>query len=245
MSRFEALMLDAFGTLIEGAEEAFLRTSEAIVRELLPDVAPWEFSDRWWELVYDLDDEGFLSIAQSHAVSLRRLLGEYGVGAPVEPYLEMVNHRWAEARLYPDVQDFLRRVDGMPVCVVSNADEEFLASLFDHHGLKFDRIITSEYCKCYKPSPRIFRVALRTLGVARDRVLFVGDTPQADILGARRVGIPSAWVNRVGLPYPPGLPTPDLEVRDLLQLLPAVRAASPPMTGPGAALPVGVTGVGQ
>jgi putative hydrolase of the HAD superfamily len=40
-----------------------------------------------------------------------------------------------------------------------------------------------------KPHPAIFNRALEALGVATDEVVFVGDNPEADILGAQNVGI--------------------------------------------------------
>ena len=56
---------------------------------------------------------------------------------------------------------------------------------------------------------------------APERVLFVGDTPTADIDGAKRFGMQAAWVRR-GRDYPAGLLPPDhvidrvTEVRGIL-----------------------------
>jgi len=45
-----------------------------------------------------------------------------------------------------------------------------------------------------KPNPGIFDLAIDTLGVPRERILMVGDTPETDLAGARAAGIRAAHV---------------------------------------------------
>lgn len=45
-----------------------------------------------------------------------------------------------------------------------------------------------------KPDPAIYTPVLATLGIARERVLAVGDALETDIAGAQGVGVASAWV---------------------------------------------------
>ena len=60
-----------------------------------------------------------------------------------------------------------------------------------------------------KPDPRIFRDAFDLTGLTSpDQVLFVGDNPQADIEGAKRFGMQTAWVRR-GRQFPNDLQPPD------------------------------------
>lgn len=218
MPTYQALMLDAFGTLVEGAEETFLRTSERIVSEHLPHVPPRTFCDRWWSMVYALDDEGFFSIAETHEISLRKLFQDYGLRAPVDDYIAMVDQGWAQAHLYPEVRGVLAQLEDYSICVVSNADEDFLLRLFERHGLHFSGVITSEFSRSYKPNTRMFRLALKALGKPRGSVLHVGDTLSADVVGAHRLGIPVAWVNRLGEAVGPTQAVPDFEIPDLQPL---------------------------
>jgi FMN phosphatase YigB (HAD superfamily) len=41
-------------------------------------------------------------------------------------------------------------------------------------------------------------------------------------VGARRAGVPVAWLNRSGYPLPEGMPEPDLQVSSLHDLLVAL-----------------------
>jgi len=67
-----------------------------------------------------------------------------------------------------------------------------------------------------KPDPRIFRTALRALGVPAERAVFVGDEPEADIGGARAAGLASVWVDRHHRTPPD--PPADVTIRHLANL---------------------------
>ena len=79
----------------------------------------------------------------------------------------------------------------------------------------FDTILVSDEIGWRKPAPAIFEEALRRVGVAAARTLFVGDRPDIDVLGAHQVGMRTAWINPDAAPLPPGIPKPDVELRDL------------------------------
>ena len=80
-------------------------------------------------------------------------------------------------------------------------------------------IIVSEEAGYRKPDPRIFRDALRAIGLtAPEEVMFVGDNPVADIDGAKRFGMKAAWLRR-GLPYPADLHPPDHTIDHVTEVL--------------------------
>lgn len=58
-----------------------------------------------------------------------------------------------------------------------------------------------------KPDPEIFQEALRLLRRKPDEAIFVGDSPAADIEGARKVGMSTAWLSH-GRKWPPELRPP-------------------------------------
>jgi 2-haloalkanoic acid dehalogenase type II len=105
------------------------------------------------------------------------------------------------------------------VCVLSNADDDWLHSCLRTGGLSFERIVSSESAQSYKPRAKIFLDTAQMLGVAPPELLYVGDSPIADVLGARNAGLPVAWVNRYAAKLPDAVPQPDLEITDLRGLL--------------------------
>jgi FMN phosphatase YigB (HAD superfamily) len=70
-----------------------------------------------------------------------------------------------------------------------------------------------------KPDPRIFHLALDRMGAEADRTLFVGDTPEADIVGGRRVGFRTALVMRGVREAGSASPAADLRLESLADLL--------------------------
>ncbi len=84
-------------------------------------------------------------------------------------------------------------------------------------------IIVSEAAGYAKPDPRIFQDALNLTGLASpEQVMFVGDNPRADIDGAKRFGMKTAWVRR-GRQFPDDLLPPDHIVDHAAELRGIVR----------------------
>jgi HAD superfamily hydrolase (TIGR01549 family) len=71
-------------------------------------------------------------------------------------------------------------------------------SILSKFGLEkiFDPIVISGEVGWIKPSPIIFQVALSKLGLSADQVVFVGDDPEADIKGAKDVGMKTVFLTR-------------------------------------------------
>jgi FMN phosphatase YigB (HAD superfamily) len=68
-----------------------------------------------------------------------------------------------------------------------------------------------------KPAPEFFTAVVEAAGCAPATVVHVGDSWAHDVLGARAAGLRAVWLNRAGVPRPPG-PPPDAEVRALTDL---------------------------
>jgi HAD superfamily hydrolase (TIGR01549 family) len=91
------------------------------------------------------------------------------------------------------------REQGYRLGMISNtSDDKNVQQLIDRDGLRpyFDFILTSAGCGIRKPDERIFQLALDYFGVPPEQTAMVGDTPEADILGANQLGIYSIWITR-------------------------------------------------
>ncbi|MCX8153096.1 MAG: HAD family hydrolase [Candidatus Bathyarchaeota archaeon] len=83
--------------------------------------------------------------------------------------------------------------------IVSNfAIPECVTKLLALHGLSkfFDVVIVSGAVNKRKPSPEIFLKALEQLGVNAAEAVFVGDTVDADVKGAKSVGMKTIFIER-------------------------------------------------
>ena len=92
---------------------------------------------------------------------------------------------------------------GVKLAIVSNADGSVEAQLAADGicqmgagpGVEMDAILDSSVVGVAKPDPRIFEIALERVGVSPDRAIHVGDTPAADVVGARAAGVTPVLVD--------------------------------------------------
>ena len=93
---------------------------------------------------------------------------------------------------------------GLYLSVVSNIDDDMLAPLIAREGLSryFDHWTSSEAAQSCKPDQRFFELALSRSGLRASEVLFVGDSPEHDIIGASAVGMQTVLITDGGIPPP-------------------------------------------
>ncbi|MBI3048081.1 MAG: HAD family hydrolase [Acidobacteria bacterium] len=96
-------------------------------------------------------------------------------------------------RVRPYVKPLLRRLrrGGLKLALVSNTEALLTEYDLARSSLNrlFDAVVLSSAVGVKKPDPRIFRLALRRLGVRPAEAVFVGDDLHVDIEGARRTGM--------------------------------------------------------
>ena len=91
----------------------------------------------------------------------------------------------------------------------------------------FDFIAASARIGFEKPHPRIFQWALEQAAVPPESVIHVGDHVDADVEGARGVGITGVLIDRTGRHRPEDIPDGVPVIHSLDELLPIVDARLP------------------
>jgi putative hydrolase of the HAD superfamily len=88
------------------------------------------------------------------------------------------------------------RASGLRLAVVSNSEGTVEAMLVEQQLRDyFDTVVDSAVVGVAKPDPRIFQTALDRLGVGAVDAIMVGDSPTADIDGARAAGLRAALLD--------------------------------------------------
>ena len=64
----------------------------------------------------------------------------------------------------------------------------------------------------------MFRAVCERLAVEPKEAAYVGDSPWADMAGARNAGMRSIWINRHGLDWPEDQEPPDATIQSLAEL---------------------------
>jgi 2-haloalkanoic acid dehalogenase type II len=97
------------------------------------------------------------------------------------------------------------RAAGLHVGIVSNIDDDYLDPMIERAGLEdlLHDWTSSEEARSCKPHDAIYRLACAKAGVSPEQVLFVGDSPEQDVAGARALGMTTALIREEGA-APPG-----------------------------------------
>jgi len=119
------------------------------------------------------------------------------VGLP-EGLGDELERRWPELQTWPEAPGVLKQL-GLPLAVATNCSNRLGRLAADRVGVPFAVIETAESVGFYKPRPEVYRAVLQKLGTEPHRTLFVAGSA-SDVPGARGVGMPVYWHNRVGLP---------------------------------------------
>jgi 2-haloalkanoic acid dehalogenase type II len=101
-----------------------------------------------------------------------------------------------EWKPFPETNTALERLKdlGYQLGILSNVDDELLAKTLRHFTVNFDLLVTAEQVGSYKPAEGHFQAARQRIGNLR--WLHAAQSNFHDVVPARRLGIPVAWINR-------------------------------------------------
>jgi len=119
---------------------------------------------------------------------------------------EYAAHRRDTMRLFPEARAFLDALHarGLPLALVTNGDAVQQRDKIERHDLAryFGAILIEGEFGCGKPEARVYREALRRLGVGPEGVWMVGDHLEWDVLAPQRLGLTGVWIDREGAGLP-------------------------------------------
>jgi len=160
------------------------------------DDAAAEYDRRWLE-----SERAARSVAELRMTIWRGILLDRGLGDE------------AQAARIATAYDAVRRESGVRLCagarellaalrpryrlgLLTNGPGEMQREKIRSLGLEaaFDAILIAGEIGIYKPDPRAFTALLERLGTPPTRTLFVGDSYEADIVGARAAGLSAVWI---------------------------------------------------
>lgn len=204
-----ALMFDAYGTLFD------VHSVVSACDELFPGRGQ-DLSKLW--RAKQLEYTWLLSLMGRYEdfwrVSERAL--ELSCGPPDRARL-MEQYLHLEA--YGDVIPSMQALSVLPLAILSNGSPGMLNAAVQHSGLSsaFAHIISVDEVEVYKPSPRVYQLAVDKLGLDVPELGFVSANSW-DAGGAKSFGFWTCWVNRSGATRDLLGVAPDIEVSGLAQM---------------------------
>jgi putative hydrolase of the HAD superfamily len=221
MSELTVVSIDMFQTLVNVNSRC-----HHIWKRILGENYSVHLGQEYWRLATELifrnydklfsQNKGFVNSKAILEISFAEFFKKVGLKFDPGQAARILVEEHGLSTPYGDTAPFLNFVgEKYPICLVSDADDDMILPLISL--FKFDKIFTSERMRAYKNSPggEMFRAVVRHYGVTPEKILHIGDSIY-DILGARRVGIKTCWLNRKEKNWSCNV-EPDYTVKSLLE----------------------------
>lgn len=228
-SRFELLTFDCYGTLINW-EEGILRCLHRILAAHGKDTDDATILQLYGEFEAHAEQGEYHRYREVLQSVVRQFGAQLGF-SPTDQEIRSLPESLQEWKPWPDTVAALRQLQSrFRLAIISNVDDDLFAATRPQLGVEFDQIITAQQADAYKPSFKIFELALSRAGVPAHRILHVAQSVYHDVLPAKSLGLATVWVNRPSARAGVGAVKaveghPDLQVSSLAEL--AAACAQP------------------
>lgn len=194
-SRFEVLTFDCYGTLINW-EAGIL---SALHRVLSAHGTKGDDATIL-KLYGDFERGSEHGAFRPYREVLESVVREYGKEFQFTPSAEEMRSlpeslpNW---KPWPDTVAALRQLKTrFRLAILSNVDDDLFAATRPQLEVDFDEVITAQQAQAYKPSLKLFELALSRIHAPAHRVLHVGQSIYHDVVPAQALGLATVWVNR-------------------------------------------------
>jgi 2-haloacid dehalogenase len=221
-SRFEILTFDCYGTLINW-EEGILSCLRTVLTAHCKHIDDATILRLYGDFEASAEQGEYRSYREVLESVVRRF-GEHFGFTPTDRECHSLPDSLKDWKPWPDTVEALHKLLGrFRLAIISNVDDDLFATTRPKLEVEFSQVITAQQARAYKPSLKIFELALSRVGVPAHRVLHVGQSVYHDVVPAQSLGLATVWVNRPSARSGVGAvkisqAVPDLEIRSLAEL---------------------------
>ena len=227
-NRFEVFTFDCYGTLInwEDGILACLRRILAAHDKNIDDATILQLYGDFEARAEHGEYRCYREVLQSVVQQFGAQLGF----TPTDEEVRSLPDSLPQWKPWPDTVAALRELKKrFRLAIISNVDNDLFAATQPQLGVEFDQVITAQQAKAYKPSLKIFELALSRVGTPAHRILHIGQSLYHDVLPAQSLGLATVWVNRPSARAGVGAVKsadgrPDLQISSLAELAACTRS---------------------
>jgi len=194
-NRFEVLTFDCYGTLINW-EAGIL----GCLRPILASHGKTIDDARLLQLYGDFEQRSEQPPFRSYCEVLKSVIGQFGDNLGFDPTaaeIDSLPDSLKSWRPWPDTVGALRLLKNrFRLAILSNVDDDLFATTRPQLDVQFDEVVTAQQAQAYKPSLKVFELALGRIDTPAHRVLHVGQSIYHDVIPAQALGLATVWVNR-------------------------------------------------
>ncbi len=188
-TRFEILTFDCYGTLIDweaGILPALRRILSAHGKQI---------DDATLLKLYgDFEQRSEQGAFRPYREVLESVVRQFGAEfrfAPTAEEVALAPDSLATWKPWPDTVAALRQLKTrFRLAILSNVDDDLFADTRPQLEVEFDEVITAQQAQAYKPSLKLFELALSRINAPAHRVLHVGQSIYHDVIPRRRSASP-------------------------------------------------------
>lgn len=184
---------DCYGTLIDWNAGI----GEVLARTFGPERVP-ALIERYHELEPEIEAEGgFRRYREVLTLVLERLAAEQGLDL-VDP--DALARSLPEWPAFPEVRAALEELRDREwrLAILSNTDRDYIEASQRQVGVAFDRVLTAQDVRSYKPAHGHWDAFFAQSGADRAQHVHVGASVFHDGRPARELGLRFVWINRLG-----------------------------------------------
>lgn len=196
-SRFDAITFDCYGTLIDW-ESGILQALRPILSVRGIRASDDEILAHYARLEAAAESGEYIPYRDVLRSVVRGIGEAYGF-TPEEREEDRLPESIKRWQPFPDTVSALQRLASrFRLGVISNIDDDLFEATHAKLGVEFDRVVTAQLCRSYKPHRRNFNTMLALLDLPPDRVLHAAESLYHDVKPARELGMTTIWINRRG-----------------------------------------------
>jgi 2-haloacid dehalogenase len=194
-TRYEILTFDCYGTLIDwetGILSALHRILSAHGKKI---------DDATLLKLYgDFEQRSEHGVFHPYREVLMSVVRQFGIElgfTPTAQELRSLPDFLPSWKPWPDTVAALHQLKSrFRLAILSNVDDDLFARTRPQLEVDFDEVITAQQAQAYKPSLKLFELALSRVNAPAHRVLHVGQSIYHDVIPAQALGLATVWVNR-------------------------------------------------
>jgi 2-haloacid dehalogenase len=194
-NRFEVLTFDCYGTLIDW-ETGILSALGPILSAHGARIDDVTLLRLYGDFEQRSEAGEFRPYREVLSSVVRQFGTEFGF-IPSEEEVRSLPNSLALWKPWPDTVSALGELKKrFRLAILSNVDDDLFAATRPRLQVAFDEVVTAQQARAYKPSVKMFELALDRLQVPAHRVLHVGQSIYHDVIPAQASGLATVWVNR-------------------------------------------------
>ena len=194
-SRFEIITFDCYGTLIDW-ETGILSALRRIISAHGKTIDDATLLKLYGDFEQRSEQGAFLPYREVLESVVRQFAAELRF-TPTGDEVRSLPDSLSTWKPWPDTVAALRQLKTrFKLAILSNVDDDLFALTRPQLKVDFDDVITAQQAQAYKPSLKLFVLALSRINTPAHRVLHVGQSIYHDVIPAQALGLATVWVNR-------------------------------------------------